>query len=122
MKRVLSFVLAAAMILSCCTGLGTKAVAAENDTVVVTENGSTVVIGNGYISREVSTAGGKLSTTEIVNKRADEVFTPAQHKHFKFGFACRSVCYFALFSSRWICYKDFFSALLFSDNCVLADG
>ena len=78
MKRVLSFVLAAAMILSCCTGLGTKAVAAENDTVVVTENGSTVVIGNGYISREFSAAGGKLSTTEIVNKRADEVFAPAQ--------------------------------------------
>ena len=36
MKRVLSFVLAAAMILSCCTGLSTKAVAAENDTVTIT--------------------------------------------------------------------------------------
>ena len=58
MKRVLSFVLAAAMIMSCCTGLSTKAVAAENDTVTVTENGSTVIIGNGYISREFSTAGG----------------------------------------------------------------
>ena len=78
MKRVLSFVLAAAMIMSCCTGLSTKAVAAENDTVTVTENGNGIVIGNGYISREFSTANDKLSTTEIVNKRADEVFTPAQ--------------------------------------------
>ena len=78
MKRVLSFVLAAAMILSCCTGLSIKAVAAENDTVTVTENSNGIVIGNGYISREFSTANDKLSTTEIVNKRADEVFAPAQ--------------------------------------------
>ena len=47
MKRVLSFVLAAAMILSCCTGLSIKAVAAENDTVTVTENSNGIVIGNG---------------------------------------------------------------------------
>ena len=77
MKRTLSFVLAVAMVLSCMTGLTTKAVAAETDTVTVTQNGDSIVIGNGYISREFSVADGKLSTTEIVNKRADEVFTPA---------------------------------------------
>ena len=78
MKRTLSFVLAMAMVLSCMTGLTTKAVAAETDTVTVTKDGNSIVIGNGYISREFSTAGDKLSTTEINNKRANEVFTPAE--------------------------------------------
>ena len=78
MKRTLSFVLAVAMVLSCMTGLTTKAVAAETDTVTVTQNGDSIVIGNGYISREFSTAGDKLSTTKIDNKRAGEVFAPAQ--------------------------------------------
>jgi len=77
-KKALSFVLAVAMVLSCFTGLRVTAQAAEADTVIVTGNGDSIVIGNGYISREFSTAGGKLTTTEIVNKRADEVFTPAE--------------------------------------------
>ena len=79
MKRTLSFVLAVAMVLSCMTGLSVKAVAAETDTVTVTTDGNSVVIGNGYISREFSTANGKLSTTNITNKRTegDTVFTPA---------------------------------------------
>ena len=78
MKRVLSLVLAFAMVLSCMTGLSAKAEAAAIDEVTVTVDGSNVVIGNGYISREFSTAGGKLSTTEIFNKRANETFTPAE--------------------------------------------
>ena len=77
MKRTLSFVLAVAMVLSCMTGLTTKAVAAETDTVTVSVSGDSIVIGNGYISREFSTAGDKLSTTKIDNKRANEVFAPA---------------------------------------------
>ena len=79
MKRTLSFVLAVAMVLSCMTGLSVKAVAAETDTVTVTTGGNSIVIGNGYISREFSTANGKLSTTNITNKRTegDTVFTPA---------------------------------------------
>ena len=78
MKRMLCLVLAVAMVLSCMPGLPTKAGAAEPDTVVVDKGNDSIVIGNGYISREFSTAGGKLSTTEIDNKRADEVFAPAQ--------------------------------------------
>ena len=77
-KKALSFLLAVAMVLSCMTGLSAKAQADEIDTVVVETNGSSVVIGNGYISREFSTADSKLSTTQIHNKRADEVFTPAE--------------------------------------------
>ena len=77
-KQALSLVLAAAMVLSCMSGLATKAVAAETDTVTVDTNGNRIVIGNGYISREFSTAEGKLSTTKITNKRTDgdTVFTP----------------------------------------------
>ena len=66
-KRALCFVLALAMVLTNMTGLSAKAVAAETDAVTVTNNGGSVVIGNGYISREFSTAGDKLSTTQIVN-------------------------------------------------------
>ena len=76
-KKALSFILAFAMVLSCFSGLTIKAVAAETDTVTVTTNGNSIVIGNGYISREFSTANGKLSTTKIDNKRADEEFIPA---------------------------------------------
>ena len=78
MKRALCFVLAVAMVLSCMTGLSTKAQAASIDEVTVETSGNSIVIGNGYISREFSTTGNKLSTTEIVNKRADEVFAPAE--------------------------------------------
>ena len=77
MKKALSFVLAFAMVLSCFSGLTVKAQAAAIDEVTVVTDGSSVVIGNGYISREFSTAGNKLSTTKIDNKRADEVFAPA---------------------------------------------
>ena len=77
-KKVLSFALALAMVLSCFSGLTVKAQAAAIGDVAVDVSGSSVVIGNGHISREFSTAGGKLSTTEIVNYRADEVFTPAE--------------------------------------------
>ncbi|MBE6951054.1 MAG: hypothetical protein E7451_06920 [Ruminococcaceae bacterium] len=77
-KKALSLVLAVAMVLSCMTGLSTRAQAESIDAVDVTVEGNSVVIGNGYISREFSVADGKLSTTEIVNHRADEVFTPAE--------------------------------------------
>ncbi|MBR5293977.1 MAG: discoidin domain-containing protein, partial [Oscillospiraceae bacterium] len=75
---MLCFVLALAMVLTNMTGLSAKAVAAETDAVTVTSGGGTVVIGNGYISREFSTAGNRLSTTKINNKRADEVFVPGE--------------------------------------------
>ena len=78
MKRAISCLLAAVMVLSCCTGLTAKAQAAGIDEVTVETNGSSVVIGNGYISRAFSTENGKLTTTQIHNKRADEVFTPAE--------------------------------------------
>ena len=78
MKKALSFVLAFAMVLSCFSGLTVKAQAAATKDVTVDVSGNSVVIGNGYISREFSTAGNKLSTTEINNKRAGEVFTPAE--------------------------------------------
>ena len=78
MKKALSFVLAFAMVLSCFSGLTVKAQAAATEDVTVEVNGNSVVIGNGYISREFSTADNKLSTTEINNKRAGEVFTPAE--------------------------------------------
>ena len=77
-KKALSFLLAVAMVLSCMTGLTARAQADEIDTVAVDVSGSSVVIGNGYISREFSTADSKLSTTQIRNKRANEVFTPNQ--------------------------------------------
>ena len=77
-KRALCLVLAAAMVLSNMGGLSIQAQAAAADDVAVTQNGSTIVIGNGYISREFSTADGRLSTTKIVNHRADEVFTPGE--------------------------------------------
>ena len=73
-KKALSFVLAVAMVLSCMTGLTAEAQAAATDEVVVTASGSSVVIGNGYISREFSVADGKLSTTQIVNHRAVQDF------------------------------------------------
>ena len=57
MKKALSLVLAVAMVLSCMTGLSARAVAAETDTVAVSANGGSIVIGNGYISREFSTSG-----------------------------------------------------------------
>ena len=79
-KRTISLVLAAAMVLSCFGGLSTRAQAAATDAVTVSVSGSSIVIGNGYIGREFSTAGNKLSTTEIVNRRTegDTVFTPAE--------------------------------------------
>ena len=77
MKKMLSFALAFAMVLSCLGGLTTVAQAAATGDVAVDVSGDSVVIGNGYISREFSVAGGKLSTTEISNFRADTVFTPA---------------------------------------------
>ena len=62
----------------CMTGLSARAQAESIDAVDVAVSSDSVVIGNGYISREFSVDGGKLSTTKIVNHRADEVFTPAE--------------------------------------------
>ncbi|MBR7179098.1 MAG: discoidin domain-containing protein, partial [Oscillospiraceae bacterium] len=77
-KKALSFILAVVMVLSCFPGLTVTAQAAEIDEVTVTTNGDSIVIGNGYISREFSTENGKLSTTNINNLRANEIFTPAE--------------------------------------------
>ena len=77
-KRMLAFVLAFAMVLSCFNVLTVKAQAAAIDEVTVETSGDSVVIGNGFISREFSVADGKLSTTEINNKRAEEIFVPGE--------------------------------------------
>ena len=77
-KKALSFLLAAAMVLSCFSGLAVTAQAANAVDVTVTAGENGVTIGNGYISREFSTAGGRLRTAAITNKRTDgdTVFTP----------------------------------------------
>ena len=77
-KRMLAFVLAFAMVLSCFNGLTVKAQAAAIDEVTVETSGDSVVSGNGFISREFSVADGKLSTTEINNKRAEKIFVPGE--------------------------------------------
>ena len=79
-KKALSAILTIAMVASSFSGFAVKAQAADPGKVEVTQNGNSVEIGNGYISREFSTADGKLSTVEITNKRTDDgntVFTPA---------------------------------------------
>ncbi len=45
--------------------------ASDAQKVFVEQIGSSIVIGNGYMEREFSTAGGKLETARITNKRTD---------------------------------------------------
>ncbi len=80
-KKAFAAVLAFAMVVSCCNGFATVARAAADNEVTVSVSGSSVVIGNEYISREFSTADNKLSTVEITNKRTDggnTIFAPAE--------------------------------------------
>ena len=80
-KKALSAILTIAMVASSFSGFAVKAQAADPGKVEVTQNGNSVEIGNGYISREFSTADGKLSTVEITNKRTDDgntVFAPVE--------------------------------------------
>ncbi len=80
-RRALATVLTFAMAASGFTGFAAEVKAANDGEVVATVNGDSVEIGNGYISREFSTADDKLSTVEITNKRTDggnTVFTPAE--------------------------------------------
>ena len=80
MKKTISFVLALVMVLSCFGGVTVAAAAEASEAVSVDVSGDSIVIGNSYISRVFSTAGGKLSTTQIVNNRTEDetVFTPAE--------------------------------------------
>ena len=80
-KKALASILTLAMVASSFTGFATEVQAAEDGKVTATVQGDSVVIGNDYISREFSTAGDKVSTVEITNKRTDNgdtVFTPAE--------------------------------------------
>ncbi len=86
-KKFFSAVLATAMVVTSVFSTTSVVGAVENETTVpygnvtVEQEGNTVTIGNGAIERTFSTAGNKLSTTEIVNKRTGgegTVFTPQE--------------------------------------------
>ena len=80
-KKALSAILTVAMVASSFSGFASEVKAADDGKVAVAVEGDSVVIGNGYISREFSTADDKLSTVEITNKRTDggdTVFAPAE--------------------------------------------
>ena len=86
-KKFFSAVLATAMVVTSVFSTTSVVGAVENETTVpygnvtVKEEGNTVTIGNDAIERTFSTAGNKLSTTEIVNKRTGgegTVFTPQE--------------------------------------------
>ena len=79
-KKALAAALSLAMVASSFTGFAAEVQAAETGTVTAEVKDNSVVIENGYISREFSTADDKLSTVKITNKRTDggdTVFTPA---------------------------------------------
>lgn len=75
MKKLLKFTLAASMAMSAIP-LQAQANEAGGD-VVISENGTEVTIGNGYLSRTFTTEGGQLRTKAITNSRINEVFEPA---------------------------------------------
>ena len=86
-KKFFSAVLATAMVVTSVFSTTSVVGAVENETTVpygnvtVKQEGNTVTIGNDAIERTFSTAGNKLSTTEIVNKRTGgegTVFTPQE--------------------------------------------
>ena len=80
-KKLLAFAMALAMTASCFNGFAAEVKAAETGKVEVVETAEGITIGNEYISREFSTADGKLSTVNITNKRTDggdTVFTPGE--------------------------------------------
>ncbi|MEI3147150.1 MAG: hypothetical protein V8T10_04010 [Merdibacter sp.] len=58
MKKLLKFTLAASMAIS---AIPLPAQANEAGDVVISENGTEVTIGNGYLSRTFTTEGGQLS-------------------------------------------------------------
>ena len=86
-KKFFSAVLATAMVVTSVFSTTSVVGAVENETTVpygnvtVKQEGNTVTIGNDAIEITFSTAGNKLSTTEIVNKRTGgegTVFTPQE--------------------------------------------
>ena len=78
-KKVLAGVLVAVMLpLGAFAAVVAERAGADPARVSVSVSGDKVTIGNSYISREFSTAGSKLSTAKITNKRADTVFTPGE--------------------------------------------
>ena len=79
-KKALASILTLAMAASSFSGFAAQVQAADTGKVTADVKGDSVVIGNGYISREFSIADDKLSTVKITNKRTDNgdtVFTPA---------------------------------------------
>lgn len=80
-KKFLAAFLTAACLMITSLSFPTEAQAAAVErNVSVDKSDDTITIGNGYISREFSTAGNKLSTVKITNRRTDggnTVFTPA---------------------------------------------
>lgn len=85
MKRAIAVMMAALISTTSFSGIAglaspTKIVYAANESAVsIVKNGDTIVIGNGYISREFSVENNKVKTTSIVNKRTDggnTIFTP----------------------------------------------
>ena len=75
MKKLLKFTLAASMAMSVIP-LQAQANEAGGD-VVISEDGTEVTIGNGYLSRTFSIEGNRLRTTAITNSRINEMFAPA---------------------------------------------
>lgn len=86
-KKFFAVFVAAACLPISSLSIPEKVQAADVAKVSVDVEGSKVVIGNDYISREFSTTENKLKTTKITNKRTDNgetVFTPAEgSKEFK---------------------------------------
>lgn len=83
--KVLSILLALSLIATSVLSPSFMAEAAEAKssygTVSAAKEGDVVSIGNNAILRTFSVAGGKLTTTEIVNKRTDNgntVFAPGE--------------------------------------------
>ena len=77
-SKLLKIALAAAMVIPAFAAPKTAlATTGHNVEVTVDDANNTVTIGNDYLTRKLSVAE-VLKTLEIVNKRADETFTPAQ--------------------------------------------
>ena len=104
-KKLLAFVMTLAMTASCFSGFAAEVKAAETGEVEVIQTEDGITIGNEYISREFSTANGKVSTVNITNKRTDgddTVFTPgAGSEEFIIKLANQPKTYGALDRANW---------------------
>ena len=104
-KKALASILTLAMTASSFSGFAAQVQAADTGKVTAEVKGDSVVIGNGYISREFSIADEQLSTVKITNKRTDggdTVFTPAEgSEEFIIKLANQPKTYGALDRSGW---------------------